>query len=125
VPVPFLPVRWADYNKHHGHAGNTSGSGIAPHSHAERLEGHTDSELRRVSEELRGEMKVVTEQLRDSIERIETSLLTEFHQWARTHELRERGSLSLLATFDDRLRHTEDRVAEIERSLNERHPLAA
>jgi hypothetical protein len=35
--------------------------------HAERLEGHTDSELRRVFEELRGEMKIVTEQLRDSI----------------------------------------------------------
>ena len=82
--------------------------------YAERIEGHTDAELARVTEQLRADM-----------ERIGTSLLTEFHQWARTHELRERGSLSLLATFDDRLRHTEDRVAEIERSLKERHPPAA
>jgi hypothetical protein len=58
--------------------------------HAERIEGHTDAELRNVTEQLRTDMK-----------RIETSLLTEFHQWARTHELRERGSLSLLATFDE------------------------
>jgi hypothetical protein len=93
--------------------------------YAERIEGHTDAELRSVTEQLRGEMQQLEQRLGADIERIETSLLTEFHQWARTHELRERGSLSLLATFDDRLRHTEDRVAEIERSMKERRPPAA
>jgi len=55
---------------------------------AERIEGHNDAELRSVTEQLRGELTAATEQLRAGIERIETSLLTEFHQWARTHELR-------------------------------------
>ena len=60
------------------------------------------------------------------IEQVETALLTEFHKWARPHEIRIRSSESLVGAFSERLGLLEDRISEIERkvSLPKRPPAA-
>jgi hypothetical protein len=54
-------------------------------------------------------------ELRELIERVETNLLTEFHKWARTYEIRARGTSTVVFGFDERLGLLEERVSELER----------
>ncbi len=49
------------------------------------------------------------------LESLETKLLTAFHDWARTYEVRVRGMSSLVVGFDERLSLVEERVARLER----------
>jgi tetrahydromethanopterin S-methyltransferase subunit G len=68
----------------------------------------------------------VQEELEQRIEKSETSLLTAFHQWSRTHELRSRAVTTAVVGFDERLALVEDRLAEVERKiLGNGHPPAA
>ena len=48
-------------------------------------------------------------------EAIETNVLTAFHGWARSMEIRVRGSATIVSGFDERLAFLEDRVSELER----------
>jgi hypothetical protein len=51
-------------------------------------------------------------------ETTETKLLTAFHNWAQTFEVRARGTSAAVREFDERLGMIEDRLARIERSRN-------
>jgi hypothetical protein len=55
--------------------------------------------------------------LKAETERSKTSLLTEFHKWARTHEVRTRAVSGTVVGFDERLMIMEDRLSEVERKL--------
>jgi hypothetical protein len=49
------------------------------------------------------------------IEKTETNLLTAFHSWARSMEIRVRSASGSVTAFDERLAHVEERVSELER----------
>ena len=49
-------------------------------------------------------------------EAVETKLLSAFHNWAQTFEVRARGTSAAVREFDERLVLIEDRVAKLERS---------
>jgi hypothetical protein len=51
-------------------------------------------------------------------EATETKLLSAFHNWAQTFEVRARGTSAAVREFDERLGLIEERVAKIERSRN-------
>jgi hypothetical protein len=51
-------------------------------------------------------------------EATETKLLSAFHNWAQTFEVRARGTSAALREFDERLGLIEERLAKIERSRN-------
>jgi len=51
----------------------------------------------------------------DRIEVTETRLLTEFHRWAQTYEIRVRATSRTVADFDERLGLIEERVSSLER----------
>jgi len=54
----------------------------------------------------------------ERIEATETKLLTAFHNWAQTFEVRARGVSAAVREFDERLGLIEERVAKLERSRN-------
>jgi len=51
----------------------------------------------------------------NQIEATETRLLTAFHDWARTYEVRARGVTTAVAGFEERLGYIEERVGKLER----------
>ncbi len=82
--------------------------------------------LKGFAEHVDGRMATLKEELEQRIEKSETSLLTAFHQWARTHELRSRAVTTAVIGFDERLALLEDRLAEVERKmLGNGHPPTA
>ena len=54
----------------------------------------------------------------ERVESTETKLLTSFHTWALTYEVRARGTSSAVREFEERLGMIEERVAKLERSRN-------
>jgi hypothetical protein len=50
----------------------------------------------------------------DQLERVETTLLTEFHQWASPVELRQRSHSAALRAFDAEMESLADRVKKLE-----------
>ena len=54
--------------------------------------------------------------LRADLEKTETKLLSVFHGWGRSMEIRQRGASSSVAGFDERLTLAEERISELERS---------
>ena len=67
---------------------------------------------------LRQEFKVQTDGLRqefrDGIERVETSLLTEFHKWASPMELRVRSHAIAMRALDMEIEDVKDRLGKLE-----------
>lgn len=55
------------------------------------------------------------EEERVALRQTETNLLTAFHNWARTYEVKERTLSNTVRSFDERLGLIEDRVVELER----------
>ena len=56
--------------------------------------------------------------MEERLEATETKLLTAFHNWAQTFEVRARGTSLAVREFDERLGLIEDRVAKLERLRN-------
>jgi hypothetical protein len=56
--------------------------------------------------------------IEERIETTETKLLSAFHNWAQTFEVRARGTSAAVREFDERLGLIEVRLAKIERSRN-------
>lgn len=56
--------------------------------------------------------------IEERIEATETKLLSAFHNWAQTFEVRARGTSAAVREFDERLGLVEERLAKIERSRN-------
>ncbi len=63
--------------------------------------------------------------LEAKIERVETSLLTAFHGWARPTEIKLRTFTTQVTGFDERVSLLEERLTDVERRLRERQPPAA
>ena len=93
---------------------------------AEQLE-RVAEQLERVAgqagqvEQVAEQLKRVTEQLerfatKEELERVETSLLTEFHKWASPVEMRQRTHSAALRAIDMELEALDDRVQKLERS---------
>lgn len=94
---------------------------------AERMESRL-AEMRTELTEVRTELT----EMHAKIERVETSLLTAFHGWARPTEIKFRASNAKveafgiqISGFDERVNLLEERMADVERQLRERHPPAA
>jgi hypothetical protein len=54
----------------------------------------------------------------ERLEGMETKLLTAFHDWARTYEVRARGTSTAVRELDERLGLVEERIAKLERGRN-------
>jgi hypothetical protein len=59
---------------------------------------------------IRGEL----ERVKADVERVETSLLTEFHKWASPVESRQRSHAAVLRTLEMELESLADRVKKLE-----------
>jgi hypothetical protein len=67
--------------------------------------------------QLRNEVANNKQEVLEAIERVETTLLTEFHKWAHTYEVRARGTSTMVSTFEERLGVAEERISNLERRL--------
>jgi chromosome segregation ATPase len=90
------------------------------------------SELRERIDKLGERLDRVEVQVYDRIERVETNLLTAFHNWARPTEVKMRASLvkmdalgNQVGGFEERMSLLEERMYEVERRLMQRNPPAA
>lgn len=65
----------------------------------------------------RGDLGELKRDMLDAMERMETRLLTAFHDWARTYDSKARGMSSLVVTFEERLSAAAaaDRLSRLER----------
>jgi hypothetical protein len=79
-----------------------------------RIDG-VETRLRTYIEERDGALRTYIE---ERSEATETKLLSAFHNWAQTFEVRARGTSAAVREFDERLVMIEDRVAKLERSRN-------
>ncbi len=85
-----------------------------------------DPELQQALSQLEGRLAAridgVETRLRTYIEErseeTETKLLSAFHNWAQTFEVRARGTSAAVREFDERLVMIEERLAKLERSRN-------
>jgi hypothetical protein len=72
-----------------------------------------DNELKQYQAEMEERL---SKRLGERIEKAETNLLTAFHGWTRSMEIRVRGVSGVTAGFDERLALAEERISELERS---------
>ena len=70
----------------------------------ERVDGRIDAAEQR--------LKAHTSQ---ECEKVETKLLTEFHKWGRTSDMRTREAIRHADTLEERMLAPEDRISAIER----------
>jgi hypothetical protein len=71
-----------------------------------------DNELKQYLTDMEGRLN---KRFDEGIEKVETSLLTGFHGWARAMEIRVRGVSGVTTGFDERLALAEERISELER----------
>ena len=72
-------------------------------------------EVKELRADLHGEINELRAEVRTGLERVETNLLTAFHQWAQTYEIRARGTTAAVHEFDQRLGLIEERLSRLER----------
>jgi hypothetical protein len=81
-----------------------------------------DPELQQALAQLEGRLTARIDaaevRMEERIEATETKLLSAFHNWAQTFEVRARGTSAAVREFDERLGMIEERVAKLERSRN-------
>ena len=79
------------------------------------LHAKQDEKIERVETSLLTEFHKRLAILDEKIERVETSLLTEFHKWASPVEMRQRTHAATLRSMDVELEALADRVTKLER----------
>ncbi|HYL77439.1 MAG TPA: hypothetical protein VEU96_24710 [Bryobacteraceae bacterium] len=79
-----------------------------------RLNRHVDERLETTDTKLESLRRYVDERL----ENMETKLLTGFHNWAQTYEVRARGTSAAVREFEERLGFVEERLNKLERTRN-------
>jgi hypothetical protein len=81
-----------------------------------------DPELQQALAQLEGRLgariDAAEARTKERIETTETKLLSAFHNWAQTFEVRARGTSAAVWEFDERLGLIEERFAKIEPSRN-------
>jgi hypothetical protein len=73
------------------------------------------AELKGDIQAVRSDMQAMEERLNERIHDSQTALLRAFHGWARSMEIRSRGTTTTVVGFDERLVLVEERVSELER----------
>lgn len=81
----------------------------------DRLMQYTGQQTDQLSQRLEDLGQRLTQYTDQRVERAETNLLTAFHGWARSMEIRTRGITTIVSGFDERLSMIEERVSELER----------
>ena len=88
----------------------------------ERITERFEAQDRRIQERFEAQDRRIDERFEaqnrrfsDQLEAMETKLLTAFHNWAQTYEVRARGTMIAVQHFDVRLGMIEERVATLER----------
>jgi hypothetical protein len=96
-----------------------------------RLREHVSIECDKVETRLREHVSEVETRLREHVsevetrlrehvsiedEKVETRLLTEFHKWGRTSEMRTRPAITDVGLLGERMLAVEDRVSALERA---------
>lgn len=54
--------------------------------------------------------------IKERLERVETALLTAFHQWASPQEMRQRTHAAAIKALDAEMEYLSDRVTKLEQS---------
>jgi|SRR5580693_8517553 len=87
----------------------------------ERLESfsrHVDERLETFSRHVDERLESSSRHFEERLENTETKLLTAFHNWAQTYEVRARGTVTLVHEFAERLGFVEERLNQLERARN-------
>jgi hypothetical protein len=74
----------------------------------------TDEDKRWITEQMRQEIREENRQIYDRIERVETTLLTEFHKWASPLDARIRTHTAALRALDLETEAIDDRLKKLE-----------
>jgi hypothetical protein len=83
-----------------------------------RISQHVDERLEAFSQHVGERLETFSHRFEERLENTETKLLTAFHDWARTYEVRARGTSTVVREFDERLGIIEERLAKLERGRN-------
>lgn len=83
-----------------------------------QMEGRLAARIDVVENRLQTRIDAAEARMEERIEATETKLLTAFHNWAQTFEVRARGTSAAVREFDEPLGLIEERVAKLERSRN-------
>lgn len=74
----------------------------------------TDEDKQWFSEQLKQEIRASEDRTAEKIRDTETTLLTEFHKWARPAEMRSQGQNAKLRAFEVDLEYLAERVTKLE-----------
>jgi hypothetical protein len=66
--------------------------------------------------EMKQYLEGMEERLTAAVEKVETSLLTEFYKWGRTSDIRTRQAMDNVSGLNERMLNAEDRITALERS---------
>jgi len=83
---------------------------------------HVDERLNTFSRHFEERLNTFSRHFEERIENTETKLLTAFHNWAQTYEVRARGTVAAVHEFEDRLGFVEERLNKLERARNGQKP---
>ena len=84
----------------------------------ERLRTDIDERFERLRTDIDERFEGLRIYIDERVETTETKLLSGFHNWAQTFEVRARGTSAAVREFDERLVIIEERLAKLERSRN-------
>ena len=80
----------------------------------EAISRHVDERFEHVDERFES----ISRHFEERLENTETKLLTAFHNWAQTYEVRARGTVTIVREFEERLGFVEERLNKLERARN-------
>jgi exonuclease VII large subunit len=84
----------------------------------ENVARHVDERFENVARHVDERFESISRHFEQRLESTETKLLTSFHNWAQTYEVRARGTTTAVRDFDERLGFVEERLNKLERGRN-------
>ena len=85
---------------------------------SDRISRHVDERLEFFSGHVDERLESFSRHFEERLETTETKLLTAFHNWAQTYEVRARGTVTAVHAFEERLGFVEERLNKLERARN-------
>ena len=84
----------------------------------ESISRHVDERFEAISRHVDERFEAISRHFEERLENTETKLLTSFHNWAQTYEVRARGTVTIVREFEERLGFVEERLNKLERARN-------
>jgi DNA anti-recombination protein RmuC len=84
----------------------------------ESISRHVDERFEAISRHVDERFESISRHFEERLENTETKLLTSFHNWAQTYEVRARGTVIIVREFEERLGFVEERLNKLERARN-------